>query len=116
MTIAGITAGPLSEVEHRKQLRRALIASTVGTTIEWYDFLLYGQVTGLVFGKLFFPEIRPDGRRAAGVCRLFCRVCRAADRGGDLRPLGRSDRPQGNPDRNFAGDRDFDLCGGPRPA
>ena len=43
MTIAGITAGPLSEVEHGRQLRRALIASTVGTTIEWYDFLLYGQ-------------------------------------------------------------------------
>jgi hypothetical protein len=53
MTIAGITAGALSEVEHGRQLRRALIASTVGTTIEWYDFLLYGQLTGLVFGKLF---------------------------------------------------------------
>jgi hypothetical protein len=36
-------------------LRRALIASTVGTTIEWYDFLLYGTVTGLVFAKVFFP-------------------------------------------------------------
>ena len=46
MTIAGITAGPLSEVEHGRQLRRALIASTVGTTIEWYDFLLYGQIPG----------------------------------------------------------------------
>jgi MFS family permease len=45
----------LSDAEHRRQLRRALLASTVGTTIEWYDFLLYGTVTGLVFGKLFFP-------------------------------------------------------------
>ena len=36
-----------------------MIASTVGTTIEWYDFFLYGQVTGLVFGKLFFPEADP---------------------------------------------------------
>jgi MFS family permease len=36
-----------------------LIASTVGTTIEWYDFLLYGTVTGLVFGKVFFPESTP---------------------------------------------------------
>src|SRR6201999_3598834 len=44
---------------HRAQLRRALIASTVGTTIEWYDFLLYGTVTGLVFGKLFFPKSDP---------------------------------------------------------
>ncbi|HEX9536182.1 MAG TPA: MFS transporter [Stellaceae bacterium] len=59
MTTVCITAGPLSEVEHSRQLRRALIASTVGTTIEWYDFLLYGQVTGLVFGKLFFPQSDP---------------------------------------------------------
>src|SRR3984885_6035160 len=49
------TAGGLSEEEHKRQLRRALLASTVGTTIEWYDFLLYGTATGLVFGKLFFP-------------------------------------------------------------
>jgi MFS family permease len=54
-----ITAGPLPEAEHQSQLRRALIASTVGTTIEWYDFLLYSSVTGLVFGKLFFPKSDP---------------------------------------------------------
>src|SRR5262249_38434919 len=59
MTTAEITASGLSESEHSRQLRRALIASTVGTTIEWYDFLLYGQVTGLVFGKLFFPKSDP---------------------------------------------------------
>ena len=49
----------LSQVEHHAHLRRAMIASTVGTTIEWYDFLLYGQVTALVFGKLFFPKSDP---------------------------------------------------------
>ena len=59
MTTLDITAGPLPEAEHRAQLRRALIASTVGTTIEWYDFLLYSTVTGLVFGKLFFPKSDP---------------------------------------------------------
>src|SRR5260370_32512829 len=59
MTTADITASGLSETEHGRQLRRAIIASTVGTTIEWYDFLLYGQVTGLVFGKLFFPQSDP---------------------------------------------------------
>jgi MFS family permease len=52
-------AGPLSEFEHRRQLRRAVIASTIGTTIEWYDFFIYGTVTGLVFGKLFFPGSDP---------------------------------------------------------
>ena len=59
MTATTFGAGALSDAEHRAQLRRALIASTVGTTIEWYDFLLYGTVTGLVFGKLFFPKSDP---------------------------------------------------------
>ena len=49
----------LSEQEHRAQLRRAVIAATVGTTIEWYDFFLYSTVTGLVFAKLFFPRSNP---------------------------------------------------------
>ena len=39
--------------------RKAVIASTVGTTIEWYDFLLYSIVTPLVFGKLFFHHSEP---------------------------------------------------------
>jgi MFS family permease len=59
MTALDITAGPLPEADHQAQLRRALIASTVGTTIEWYDFLLYSTMTGLVFGKLFFPKSDP---------------------------------------------------------
>ncbi len=45
-----------SRSDDRKQLRRAVIASTVGTTIEWYDFFLYSTVTGLVFGQLYFPK------------------------------------------------------------
>jgi metabolite-proton symporter len=49
----------LSEQEHRAQLRRAVIAATIGTTIEWYDFFLYSIVTGLVFAKLFFPRSNP---------------------------------------------------------
>jgi MFS family permease len=59
MTSAEISGRSLSERDHRAHLRRAMIASTVGTTIEWYDFLLYGQVTALVFGKLFFPKSDP---------------------------------------------------------
>src|SRR6202035_1307755 len=53
------TSGGISDAEHQRQLRRALLASTVGTTIEWYDFLLYGTVTGLVFGRVFFPGSSP---------------------------------------------------------
>src|SRR5690242_20660792 len=59
MTAAGAAADALSELEHRVQLRRAVIASTIGTTIEWYDFFLYSTVTGLVFAKLYFPESDP---------------------------------------------------------
>jgi metabolite-proton symporter len=51
--------GSLSAQEHQTQLRRAVIASTVGTAIEWYDFFLYSVVTGLVFAKLFFPNSDP---------------------------------------------------------
>src|ERR1043166_9154788 len=36
-----------------------VVASTVGTTIEWYDFFLYGLVAPLVFPKLFFPDVDP---------------------------------------------------------
>src|SRR6201985_1848785 len=50
---------PLTSDEHQVQLRRAVIASTIGTAIEWYDFFLYSTVTGLVFAKLFFPHSDP---------------------------------------------------------
>jgi metabolite-proton symporter len=53
------TAGTLSDLEHGKQLRRAVVASTVGTAIEWYDFFLYGTVAALVFPKLYFPNEDP---------------------------------------------------------
>src|SRR3984885_11011252 len=53
------TYGTLSASEHSKQLRKAVIASTIGTAIEWYDFFLYGTAAGLIFGKLFFPNSDP---------------------------------------------------------
>jgi MFS family permease len=59
MTAADVAAVPLSDLDYRAQLRRAVIASTVGTTIEWYDFLLYGQMAAIVFGKLYFPASDP---------------------------------------------------------
>ena len=52
-------AMPLSDETARRQLRRAVVASTIGTTIEWYDFFLYSTVTGLIFAKLYFPESNP---------------------------------------------------------
>jgi MFS family permease len=67
MATADAAVSSMSPDEHRAQLRRAVIASTVGTTIEWYDFLLYGTVSALVFGKLFFPQEDP----LAGVLASF---------------------------------------------
>ena len=52
-------ASGLSVAEHRRMLTRAAFAATIGTTIEWYDFFLYGTATGLVFGTLYFPNEDP---------------------------------------------------------
>lgn len=51
--------GVIDDAEHRRQLRRAVLAGTIGTAIEWYDFFLYSTITGLVFAKLFFPKSDP---------------------------------------------------------
>ena len=51
--------GELGDSERRSMLVRAVIASTIGTSIEWYDFFLYSVVTGLVFAKTFFPDADP---------------------------------------------------------
>ena len=44
---------------HRPHLVRAVVASTVGTAIEWYDFFLFSTMAGLVFAKEFFPNSDP---------------------------------------------------------
>ena len=59
MATTSFDAFHLGASEHQIQQRRAVIASTVGIAIEWYDFFLYSTVTGLVFAKLFFPGSDP---------------------------------------------------------
>ncbi len=59
MVTAEAAVSELTQAEHNIQLRRAVIASTVGTTIEFYDFLLYGQMAALVFARLYFPSSDP---------------------------------------------------------
>ncbi len=48
-----------SPYRNAKNARRAVIAATIGTMIEWYDFYLYGLVAAIVFGKLYFPSNDP---------------------------------------------------------
>jgi MFS family permease len=43
------------EQAQRSGLRRAFVASLAGTSLEWYDFAVYGAASALVFGHLFFP-------------------------------------------------------------
>jgi metabolite-proton symporter len=40
-------------------VRRVIVASLVGTSLEWYDFFIYGTASALVFNKLFFPQFDP---------------------------------------------------------
>ena len=60
-------ASAIEAAKDRRQLLRAILASTIGTVIEWYDFLLYSTVTGLVFARLYFPHADP----AVGTIEAF---------------------------------------------
>src|ERR1041384_4389388 len=42
-----------------RRTARVIVASVVGTSLEWYDFFLYGTAAALVFNKLFFPSFDP---------------------------------------------------------
>ena len=68
----------------RTQRLRAIAASTVGTTIEWYDFFLYGTMAALVFPKVFFPGSTPY----SGILLSFgTQFVGPSDRSHDLRSL-----------------------------
>src|SRR5258705_2847488 len=41
------------------EVKRIVVSSVIGTAVEWYDFLIYGTASALVFNKLFFPTLDP---------------------------------------------------------
>jgi MFS family permease len=55
----------------RRHARRAVIASTVGSMIEWYDFYLYGLVAATVLGKLYFPANDPYSSTLLSLSTFF---------------------------------------------
>ncbi len=54
--MAHAVSGSAAPTPYPRDLRRVIVASLIGTTIEWYDFFLYGTAAALVFNKLFFPK------------------------------------------------------------
>jgi hypothetical protein len=56
MAFATTPFATLTDEQHATELRKAVIAATVGTTIEWYDFFIYGTAAGLIFPALYFPK------------------------------------------------------------
>lgn len=57
-TAEGLSA-PGIVSEQSRQMRKIVTSSVVGTAVEWYDFLIYGAASALVFNKLFFPSVDP---------------------------------------------------------
>src|SRR5579859_251361 len=61
MSVSTEAVRAVSEQNPARQLRRAVVASTIGTSIEWYDYFLYGTMSALVFPHFFFPKSGPYG-------------------------------------------------------
>ncbi|WP_020494806.1 MFS transporter [Sciscionella marina] len=43
----------------QRQLRTVVASSVIGTTVEWYDFFLYGTAAGIIFNRFYFPSGNP---------------------------------------------------------
>ena len=93
------TYGGLSASDHSAQLRKAVIASTIGTTIEWYDFFIYGTAAGLIFGKLYFPNEDPLTATLAAFGTYFIGYARSPRRIELMLENMFIGRPPGNYDR-----------------
>src|SRR6202162_211789 len=59
MSIVGRVPLAESPDEQTSEIKSIVVSSIVGTAVEWYDFLIYGTASALVFNKLFFPLSNP---------------------------------------------------------
>ena len=95
---------------NRRQTARILIASLVGTAVEFYDFYIYATAASLVFGPLFFPASSASAQLLAVLCQLRPRLPRPADRRRAVRPFRRPDRAQVDARRVADADGRVDRC------
>jgi len=59
-----------SQPLERRDLRKVALASLIGTTIEWYDFFIYGVAASLIFNQLFFPALSPASGTLVSVATI----------------------------------------------
>ena len=59
MVPRGSAGSDRAAAAHAVSTRRVIVASLIGTSLEWYDFFIYGTAAALVFNKLFFPSFEP---------------------------------------------------------
>jgi len=59
MSIAGQASLVEGPADKATEIKRIVASSVIGTAVEWYDFLIYGTASALVFNKLFFPLVDP---------------------------------------------------------
>ncbi|WP_232548485.1 MFS transporter [Propioniciclava soli] len=62
--------GGMSDREYADNLRRATLASSIGSALEYYDFALYGLAAALIFGQLFFPALGTNAGLIASYATL----------------------------------------------
>lgn len=54
------TTSQLRTINQKREQRRVIAGTVIGTSIEWYDFFLYASAAGLVFTELFFKPLGPQ--------------------------------------------------------